>query len=197
MDEMDILAHAGRRFADLDEEDFKLSLPYWHTRQYKKGDIYNKQGSVCKYMGFITSGVFRSYMTDAKTGEEINAFIYSTHQFVVTFKSFINVVPCDYFTQAITDATVVCISLDDLLKLYKQSHKWECFGRLVAQTAFNIAIDRAEGFLFKSPEERYLDFIKRYPDVFNQIPLYHIASYLGIQSPSLSRIRKRLSTHSR
>lgn len=195
MQEMEILAHAGRHFADLNEEDFDLSLPYWHIKKYKKGEIYNNQGSVCKYMGFITDGVFRSYLIDDKTGDEKNAFIYSTYQFVVTFKSFINRVPCDYFTEAITDATVVCISLDDLLRLYKRSHKWECFGRLVAETAFNIAIDRAEGFLFKTPEERYLDFLKRYPDVFNKVQLYHIASYLGIQPPSLSRIRKRLSTH--
>jgi CRP-like cAMP-binding protein len=146
-------------------------------------------------MGFIINGAFRSYLVDAGTGEEKNAFIYSSNQFVVTFKSFINRVPCDYYTEALTDATEVCISLDDLLRLYKESYKWESFGRLVAEAAFNVAVDRAEGFLFKTPEERYLDFQKRYPDVFNQVQLYHIASYLGIQGPSLSRIRKRLSAH--
>jgi hypothetical protein len=78
--------------------------------------------------------------------------------------------------------------------LYQRSHKWETFGRLVAQTAFNIATERAESFLFKTPEQRYLDLINRHPDIFNQVPLYHISSYLGIQPPSLSRIRKRLST---
>jgi len=35
--------------------------------------------------------------------------------------------------------------------------------------------------------------VNHYPDIFNNIPLYHISSYLGIQGPSLSRIRKRLS----
>jgi CRP-like cAMP-binding protein len=193
-EEFKILAAAGRHFADLNDEDFMLSLPYWHFKEYKKGACYNERGSVCKYMGFITEGVFRSYFVDAKTGSEKNSFLYSTNQFVVTFKSFINRVPCDYRTEAVTDAKVICIHIDDLLRLYKQSHKWECFGRLVAQTAFNIAIDRAESFLFKTPEERYLDVVKRHPDIFRQIPLYHISSYLGIQPPSLSRIRKRLSS---
>lgn len=193
MNELEILAQAGKHFANLNEDDFKLSVPYWHIKKYRKGEIYNNFGSICKYMGFIIHGVFRSYLVDEKTGDEKNAFIYSPNQFVVTFKSFINRVPCDYYTEALTDATVVCITLEDLLKLYKQSHKWECFGRLMAETAFNVAIDRAEGFLFKTPEQRYLDFIKRYPDVFNQVPLYHVSSYLGIQAPSLSRIRKRLS----
>ena len=50
-----------------------------------------------------------------------------------------------------------------------------------------------EGFVFKTPEERYLDLIENHPDIFNSIPLYHISSYLGIQGPSLSRIRKRIA----
>jgi len=48
--------------------------------------------------------------------------------------------------------------------------------------------------MFKSPEERYLELINGQPDIFNLVPLYHIASYLGIKGPSLSRIRKRIVT---
>ena len=120
-------------------------------------------------------------------------FLYSKNQFVVTFKSFINQIPCDYHTQAMTEASVIYINITDLLSLYKQSHKWETFGRLLAQEAFNIAIARTESFVFQTPEERYLDLIKFHPDIFNNIPLYHISSFLGIQGPSLSRIRKRIS----
>ena len=186
-------ALALKGFAGLTNEDIEMGLPYWKHRQYKKGEYYNEYKSVCKYLGFITKGVFRSYVIDAKTGEERNAFLYSQNGFVVTFKSFMNQIPCDYHTQAMTDAEVICINLGDLLALYNKSHRWETFGRLVAQEAFNIAITRTESFMFMSPEERYLDLIKRHPDIFNNVPLYHISSYLGIQGPSLSRIRKRLS----
>lgn len=81
--------------------------------------------------------------------EQKNVFLYTQNGFVVTFKSFINQVPCDYHTQAMTDASVIYICITDLLDLYKQSHKWECFGRLLAQEAFNVAIERAESFLLK------------------------------------------------
>ncbi len=193
MTDFEILAYAGKHFANLDEEEFKMSLPYWHIKEYKKGDTYNEYKSICRYMGFIIKGVFRAYYVDPKTGDEKNMFLYSPNKFVVTFKSFIHQVPCDYHTQALTDARVICIGLQDLLSLYKQSHKWETFGRLVAQEAFNVAIDRAESMLFKTPEERYLDVIRNHPDIMNEIPQYHISSYLGIQAPSLSRIRKRLA----
>ena len=170
-----------------------LSEPYWAQRSYRKGDYYNEHRSVCKYLGFVLEGVFRSYIIDDKTAEEKNVFLYSGNQFVVSFKSFIRQIPCDYHTQAMTDAQILCIGIMDLMQLYQRSHAWERFGRLLAQEAFNVAMGRAEGFLFKSPEERYLDLVKEHPDIFNNVPLYHISSYLGIQGPSLSRIRKRIS----
>jgi CRP-like cAMP-binding protein len=193
MTDLDKLAYALHAFANLSKEDFNLSLPYWSMREYNKGDFYNEHRSVCKYLGFILHGTFRSYIIDEKSNEEKNIFLFSANGFVVTFKSFINQIPCDYHTQAVTDTKVLCIGLKELLSLYEQSHRWETFGRLLAQEAFNITIGRIESFIFKSPEERYLDLIKQYPEIFNTVPLYHISSYLGIKGPSLSRIRKRIS----
>ncbi|MES2617759.1 MAG: Crp/Fnr family transcriptional regulator [Bacteroidota bacterium] len=193
MTELNHLQLALQGFAGINEEDFKLSLPYWQERTFLKGEFYNEHRSVCQYLGFIVSGTFRSYVIDEKTADEKNVFLYSANGFVVTFKSFINQIPCDYHTQALSDAKVIYIGIQDLMSLYKQSHRWESFGRLLAQEAFNITMSRIEGFIFKSPEERYLDLIRQHPSIFNNVPLYHISSYLGIQGPSLSRIRKRIS----
>src|SRR5687768_16414709 len=140
MTETEKLAYALNQFAGLSAADFQLSASFWKQKTYKKGEFYNQHHSVCKYLGFITDGVFRSYIVDEKTGEEKNIFLYSANGFVVTFKSFMNQVPCDYHTQAMTDASVICIGVSDLLSLYKQSHQWETFGRLLAQGAFNVAI---------------------------------------------------------
>ena len=79
-----------------------------------------------------------------------------------------------------TDARAICITLADLQSLYKKSHGWERFGRLMAEKAFDVAVDRAESFVFKSAEQRYLELIQMHPDFVNNIPLYHIASYLSI-----------------
>jgi CRP-like cAMP-binding protein len=192
MEVQDHLYSAVSQFAGISKENFDLSQEFWHYAEYKKGDFYNRQSVVCKYLGFVVSGVFRSYIIDDKTTEEKNVFLYSSNGFVVTFKSFINQIPCDYHTQAITDATVVRIHINDLQNLYKISHQWETFGRLLAQEAFNVVMTRVEGFMFKTPEERYLDLVAQHPEIFNNVPLYHISSYLGIQGPSLSRIRKRI-----
>lgn len=193
MTDIEKLQMALQHFAGLTADDFGLSAGYWKQKIYKKGEYYNRHRTICKDLGFVSTGVFRSFTMDEATGEEKNVFLYSANGFVVSFKSFINQAPCDYHTQALTDATVIFINILDLLSLYKQSHAWEKFGRLLAQEAFNVSMGRLEGFLFKSPEQRYLELIKEHPDIFNNVPLYHISSYLGIQGPSLSRIRKRLS----
>ncbi|MFT3979673.1 MAG: Crp/Fnr family transcriptional regulator [Ferruginibacter sp.] len=193
MTEIEKLMYALNAFAGITAEEFEQSAPYWQFRDYKKGDYFNQYHTICKSLGFITEGAFRSYTINEKTGEEKNVFLYSTNGFVVSFKSFINQIPCDYHTQALTDAKVILIDIVHLQALYAGSHQWERFGRLLAQEAFNITMGRIEGFIFKSPEERYTDLLHQNPDIFSQVPLYHISSYLGIQGPSLSRIRKRIS----
>lgn len=195
MTEIELLKGALSHFANLNENDFDLSLQCWKIKTYKKGEFYNPFGSICRYLGFTLNGYFRAYMTDEK-GEEKNIFFYLPQQVVVTYKSFIHEVPCDYNTQALTDAQAICICLEDLQSLYTKSHGWERFGRLIAEKAFDIANDRAESFMFKSAEQRYLELIKMQPEIINHIPLYHISSYLGIAGPSLSRIRKRISKKS-
>ena len=193
MKPIETLAYAMSGFAGLSQKDFDLSLPYWHVKEYKKGELYNNHQTICTHLGFIIQGVFRSYVIDKKKDQEKNIFFYSENQFVVTFKSFIKQTPCDYYTEAVADAKVICICLADLLFLYGKSHAWTTFGRLLAEEAFTVAIQRTESFIFKTPEERYLDLIKDHPAIIKTIPLYHISSYLGVQGPSLSRIRKKIS----
>ncbi|GAB4019776.1 Crp/Fnr family transcriptional regulator [Spirosoma migulaei] len=194
MADIDLLRHALRAFADIDEDAFSLSIPYWQRKQYKKGEFYNEYKNVCKHLGFILDGVFRAYHVKEETGEEKNVFFFSKHQMVVSYKSFIEQTPCNYFTESMVNSTILYIHINHLTQLYRQSHQWERFGRLVAERAFTVAMSRAEGFLFQSPEQRYLELMEQHPDIYNAIPLYHISSYLGIQGPSLSRIRKRMAS---
>lgn len=73
MSPQEILQFALKAFAGIDEEVYKLSEPYWLERQYKKGEFYNEYKNVCKHLGFILEGVFRTYYT-SETGEEKNVF---------------------------------------------------------------------------------------------------------------------------
>lgn len=191
---LSLLQAALKGFAGIDDEAFELSRPFWLERSYKKGEFYNEYKNVCKHLGFIMEGIFRTYHVHSETAEQKNMFFCSEQQMVVSYKSFVEQSPCNYYTEAMVDSTILYIHIDHLKELYRLSHKWERFGRLVAEGAFTVAMAKAESFLFTSPEECYLELISQHRNITERIPLYHIASYLGIKGPSLSRIRRKLAT---
>jgi ABC-type amino acid transport substrate-binding protein len=90
----------------------------------------------------------------------------------------------------------VTISYKHIQEGYKKFPIFERYGRLVAEAVLKIQQKRIEGFLFDNAETRYLDFIKENPNLFNRVSLSYLASYLGIERQSLTRIRKKLASHS-
>jgi CRP-like cAMP-binding protein len=192
MVELELLGSALSKAVNMDADAFSQSIPFWKIRAYKKGEFYNEYHNVCKHLGFIIQGVFRIYRADEDTSEEKNMLFFSEGKFVASYTSFLSQEPCNYYTASVDTSLIVYIHVDHLNKLYRESHQWERFGRFIAENAFHQLMANTEGFLFKSAEERYQDMMKQHPEIFNTVPLYHLASYLGIAAPSLSRIRKRM-----
>lgn len=191
MEKLDRLKKTLSHFCGMSDEDFSISVPYWQERSYKKGEFYNEYKNVCKYLGFVLSGVFRIYKFHEPSGTERNMLFFTNDQFMSSYKSFLNQTSCEYYTESMTNSEILYIHYDHLQQLYSCSPAWGRFGRIFAESALHTVMGNTEGFLFKTPEERYIELLKVHPDIFQSVPLYHIASYLGIEGPSLSRIRKR------
>jgi CRP-like cAMP-binding protein len=187
-----LLQEAVKNFTGLSDTDLSAGLPYWKKRKIAKGDFFNKQNVVCKDLGIITRGIFRVYYYDESKNEEKNVFFFSENQFIVSFRSFIYQYPCSYYIEALEDAEILYISYHDLQQLYDESKEWQKFGRLLAEHFFNHSQGRTEDLLFLSHEARYLNLVATHPNIIDRVQAYHIASFLGIKNPSLSRIRKRL-----
>jgi len=193
MEDLERLQKVVNNVSGMSKVDFDLSLPYWQVKTYNKDDFYNEYKNVCKYLGFVLNGVFRIYKNNEESATEKNMLFFTDDQFMTSYKSFFSQLSCDYYTQAMTPSSVLYIHYDQLQSLYKLSPSWERFGRILAESALNAVMNNTEGFLFKSPEDRYQELLKNHPNIFLSVPLYHIASYLGIEGPSLSRIRKRIA----
>jgi len=190
---IDVLREVINSFAGINDADLTLSLPFWKKRTIAKGDFYNKQNVVCKDLGIVLNGIFRVYYYDQEINEEKNLFFFSEGQFIVSFRSFIYQYPCNYYIEALEDAEIIYIPYPDLQHLYDSSKGWEKFGRLLAEHFFNNLVSRTEDLLFMTHEERYVNLTKEHPKIVQRVQAYHIASFLGIKNPSLSRIRKRLT----
>ena len=175
----------------LTEADCNLFEPFLQIRQIKNKEIILREGQVCKELGFINHGAFRMYYLS--DGKEINTHFSFENEFVVNYDSFLQEAPSRYFIEAIEDAEIVTFNLQTLQVAYNQSQNWERFGRLMAEYSYKLTTKRVEGFMFMDAEQRYLQMMKETPHFFERVPLYQLASYLGVERESLSRLRKKIS----
>ncbi len=175
----------------LTEKDCALFESFLKTREYKAKDYFLSEGNVCELIGFVNKGCFRTYYLG--DGKEINTHFAFENEFVTEYDSFLQQKPSRYFIQALEDAEIVTFDLAALQNAYDQSHRWERFGRMITEHSYKLINQREESFLFLDGEQRYLELVQNQPRLFDRIPLYHIASYLGLERESLSRLRKKLA----
>ncbi len=180
-----------QKFSFLTEHDCALFEPSLRTITIPAKQLYLSEGQVCRELGFINRGSFRVYyMSD---GKEINTHFCFENEFVMDYDSFLQQKPSRYWIQALEDAEIVVFNLQTLQNAYHHSHHWERFGRIMAEYSYTHTTSRVESFLFMDAEQRYLNLLTTQPTILDRVPLYHIASYLGIERESLSRIRKKIT----
>jgi CRP/FNR family transcriptional regulator len=173
------------------EKDCAIFEPFLSVRSYAAKEFFLTEGKTCGEIGFINQGCFRTYYLS--DGKEINTQFVFENDFVTDYDSFLQNKPSRYFIQALEPAEIVYFNLAALHTSYDQSQNWERFGRLIAERSYNIVTQRVESFLFMDGEQRYLDLLQNQPKIFDRVPLYHIASYLGLERESLSRLRKKIA----
>jgi CRP-like cAMP-binding protein len=160
-------------------------------RRLTKHEGWLRAGEVCTHIAFINRGCLRYYYL--KDGNEFNGQFFFEGAWVGEYQSFLTGQPSTQYIDALEDTELFVMPRTDLQTLYNEQPVFERFGRLVAENVVIGSQRRTASLLFDSPEERYLKLIAERPKVVERIPLHHIASYLGIQPESLSRIRKRLA----
>jgi CRP-like cAMP-binding protein len=191
-----LLAQQLRTFAHLSDEDLQLAAPSWLPRTMAKNEFFNYRNAVCRSVGFIVKGLFRVYYVDPATQTEHTVVFVPEGTFLTSLKSLVTQEACPYYIAALEDAELLVISIEHLQQLYIQSHGWERFGRLLAEQYLVFHQAKGESLLFQSAEQRYLGLLEQFPGITQRVSLGYIASYLGIQGPSLSRIRAQLGKQS-
>lgn len=174
--------------------DFELSqfASVLRFREQKKKEFFLQCGKVQKAIGFIAQGLVRSYFIDHK-GNEINIGFYSEGDYVTHYPAFVARQPSQYTIQCLETTKFLCLSFEDQQWIYEQSPTFERYGRLIAEEVLSRQQARIESFIFQTAEQRYLDFIKNYPNLFNRISLSHLCSFLGIERQTLTRIRQKIA----
>ena len=106
--------------------------------------------------------------------------------------SFLAKKPASLYIEALEDSNVLQLDNPAMEELYIKIPKLERFFRILLQYAFMAFEQRIISVISRTAEERYLEFINKYPQLEQRLPQIHIASYLGITPEFLSKIRKKI-----
>lgn len=174
---------------NLNEEEIILTL--FNLKVYQKGELFLKEGEVCRQVGFIEKGLVRYYIND--DGEEKTYGFGKENEFTCNYESFVPQTPSSQIIQAMEDSKIWVISYDNLQEFYKKIQEGERFGRIVIEQVFVQTFKDRNAFYTDSPKSRYQKFIKEHPDLQQRLSQYYIASYVGVKPQSLSRIRRNIS----
>ena len=174
----------------LTDNELNLIDTYFETKNLKKKDFLLQDGKICNFIGFIAEGTIRHF--HIKDGIEKTCDISFANAWVTDFQSFTHNTYSIMNLQAMENTTVFTIQKEQLYKLYSECHKYETFGRLMAEEVAHRATEIAMSLSSDKPEERFQNLLKKQPDLFQRVPQKYIANFLGISPESLSRIRSRI-----
>lgn len=180
------------RFLDLTKDEAKAFYECIPIRSFKKGTILLREGQICRDSYFVIEGCVRKYyMID---GEQRTTEFYVEDESISSMKSYQNRIPANHYFECTEDCRLAVLNFDKEQELYNRVPKYEKLCRMSIENDFGEQQEVLAKFVTSTPEERYRNLIETRSDLIRRVPQYHLASYLGIQPESLSRIRKRLSS---
>jgi CRP-like cAMP-binding protein len=178
------------RIMPISLEEIEAIVETTTIKHYKKGEILLREGQISAEVYFVLEGCVRQYYL--VEGEEKTNNFFTEEQWVISMNSFNEMLPSSHFMACCTDCALVVGNREKEEALYKRFPKLETVSRMVMQKVFAEQQQIMEDFLTNTPEQRYLKLLETRADLFQTIPQYQIASYIGVKPESLSRIRKRL-----
>jgi CRP-like cAMP-binding protein len=158
----------------------------------EKNGYVLEAGKVCSESHFIEKGIIRSYTYDLE-GNEVTTAFYLKNTFTSDLLSFFKRSPAKEYIQTITNCETWYITYEDMQASFHAIPEFREFGRLNIVNHYSMLKERMLSMLQETAEQRYSDLINSSPEIFQNVPLKYIASYLGITDTSLSRIRKEFT----
>jgi CRP/FNR family transcriptional regulator, anaerobic regulatory protein len=189
----DLMKSQINSIISLTNEEWNRFLPFIESKNLKKNSYLLQEGQICESIAFINSGVL-IYFKFLENGKEVTTdFAFKSH-WVTDNQSRLNNLPSIINIKAIVPTEVLIIKNKDLPYLFESIPKIERLSRILMEQFFIKFTQLSIDLQVLSARERYVKMLHDYPDISQNVPLYHIANYLGIAPKSLSRIRNEIFT---
>lgn len=190
----DVLRQAISSRVHMSDADFELVTSSFIPKKLRKKQFLLQEGDICKYTAFVSKGCLRTYTVDKDAKEHIIQIAiegwWSTDLY-----SFLTGEPSTYFIEALEECELLLLDRENREKLMNSIPSFEKLMRLMLENNYIATHRRVNSMMSNTAEERYLNYMKTYPQILQRVPQHMIASYLGITPETLSRIRQALAKH--
>ena len=163
-------------------------------KEYKKNDFILKEGKVSNYTSWIINGLTRSYYM--KDGEDITTKFLWTGAPITSVYSYYSRKPGNENIVALEDTTLASIHYDHMQYLYKTHPVFNVIGRVITEEYLYMLEIEVYNLRKQKAEDRYMFILKHFPHLLQRVPLKYLATYLGINLETLSRIRAKANKKS-
>ena len=159
---------------------------------FEEGELIAKEGDRYPYFVLIRSGVIRTYLI-TPNGEERTTRLAKEGDISACAESAFRNKPSKEYLHAVLPVKALLLNVEEFKRLANSDLGFQKVLNEGITDAFMEVVERIQFFTLLNPEERYLYLLENAPDLFQRVPQKFLASYLGITTVSLSRIRSRLS----
>lgn len=176
--------------APLQENTWQEVKQLFTEKELPRGAYFAEEGKVALQIGFLRSGVIRSFYR-RPDGTEINKHFFTENSIIGDYASLLTRRPGKLNLQALTDASLLVANYSDIQKLYDRFPDLERQGRRLTELFFVQKEERDAELIMLEPEKLYRLFRQQFPGLEKLISPEHIASYLGITTVQFSRIQRK------
>ena len=187
---INLVKHIDSRIS-LTQEEISLIEKHFLVKEIEAHTNLLEAGKTERYIYFLSSGIVRGYQNI--NGKLIIEHLVDEQNFFTSIESFMNETPSPDYFETVTDCKLLKISKPDLDLLRNYSTKWNTIIESITNEHLNCKMERVRDFQTLSAKERYLKFIKETPNLALNVSVENIASFLGMEPQSLSRIRKQIT----
>ncbi|RBQ09023.1 Crp/Fnr family transcriptional regulator [Pedobacter miscanthi] len=177
-----------KRKISLSPENIALLTTAFQVVKIKRKQMIIQPGFVARYRIYVLKGAFHSYVIDDKGNQHTIQFAIDDW-WLSDYNSYVHQTPATQFVEALENSIV--LQIDHQAEQQLKDTNWELatLFRLMAEHSAAYLARRIVSNLTQSAEERYNDFVVRYPKVVQRLPQYALASYLNMTREFLSKIR--------
>jgi CRP-like cAMP-binding protein len=159
-------------------------------KRIRKNQYLLEQGDHSNFMGFVVKGSFRLFRVGEDGQEHIMRFAIE-NWWISDFASFMSGQLSAAYIEALEDSELMLITKDNWEILLESIPNFKRMIDNLSTRNFEAHQNRIYSNISESAETRYENFVNQFPSIYNPIPLYMIASFLGLTRETLSRIRKQ------